>query len=293
MIDVNFLNYQNQIQGKVNHEVSEEPSHLLNRLSRAKIFEFNNSTDFEQFPTKIQKTLQKVANLKIGQDLLTFLIDHPQEKPLSFELSEEGFSFSREKNRIALNPHAFSIWSNRNEKFYWEMPYKVSFVHELIHFKHCLENEDKYKKMSFPDPHDTSVLLSPDLGDPEEQLTICGIDCYDKNVEIALCENHFRYAWNLPLRFTYLGIKGPKKVIQQDIPIESKQFSKFFERYWKKLPVNCYRKEALIVDIIEATPNQKKLINSIETFVKVHNLAKVDPDKVEDLKVREFWDLKL
>lgn len=61
-----------------------------------------------------------------------------------------------------------------------------------------------------PEPQD---LLCPEMDDPDEQLAICGMNAYEEEKEIVLCENHFRYAWNLPLRFAHRGVLSAKSAI--------------------------------------------------------------------------------
>lgn len=287
MLNFHILNYQAQLQKTINKEIKTKPSELLDRLYGAKIFEFNNSTDIHLFPTKIQKTLTKIAELSIGQDLLTFLIDHPKQKPLHFEFSDR-FSFHRYGNTIYINPHGFTIWENEHEKIWHKMPFKVSLVHELIHFKHCLENEKQYIQRISPF-NDTSLLLTSDLTDFEEQLTICGIGSQKDSNEIALCENHFRHAWNLPLRFSHAASSSPKRAIQYGT-VDPNKFATWFKKYWEKLPSESYRKEALIVDISEPTPNQLALISKIEAYVKVYNLSKVDTETKAILENNERFD---
>lgn len=289
MINFDVNKYNSQIKD-IDYNIEKNSSEFLAHLFQAKVFEFNGETDFNQFPTKIQKIFCKVANLKIGQELLTFFIENPVEKPLSFKISEKN-RFSPEEKEISFNLNCFSVWNNKNEEFYHKLSSKIGFVHELLHYKHSIENTEKFKRLSLT--CNPMVLLNADFEDGEEQLTICGIDCEQKESEIALCENHFRSAWNLPLRFTHLGIIGPKNIIQKAIQVNPNQFAEWFKSYWKKLPADCYRKEALIVDIAEPTDHQKELISKIESLVTVHNLAKIDPSKTVDLKAWEAFDFKI
>lgn len=329
MIDLTF--YQNQIQQIVEQPATvDQPAtkilDIFSQLSHKKVFEFNGSTDLHQFPAKIQKTLEKIATLKIGQDLLTFFINHPQDMPLCFEFCDKGFSYSPPLNRIYLHSNAFRLWSNGDSQPYWDSPFKVSFVHELLHYKHSLENKEKFEEMLklsnsrfFLNPleeasfvielhnlyledrekyYETAkiqpkILLNSDLDNAEEQLTICGIDYQQIKSEIVLCENHFRFAWNLPFRFTHRGIDNPKEAIQKDISIKSKLFKKVFERYWKNLPPTSFRRNALLVGIAEPSPNQTKLIERIKSFVTVYNLTAVDSNMKSNLEANELFDLWL
>lgn len=293
MIDLNISHYIDQLQLRVSQPPTEEPSSFLNRLWQTKIFKYGGSTDYFRFPSKILKTLAKIAQLKIGQDLLNDLIDQSPKEPLELEESQDKNSFSKIENKVQFNPNPFRLWKDSENNFFI-MPFKVSFVHELFHYKHWLENPTVYNKSFFNSESILTLLLTPKLDDPEEQLAICGIDCFKNNGAVVdLCENHFRLAWNLPLRFTHRGITSPKKLIEKDIPIDSEKFSAFFTHYWKKLPENCYRKEALLVNIENPTPHQKELVNSILPYVKVHNLAQISLEKAEKLKTYELWDFQI
>lgn len=268
--------------------LDEDPEELLKRISSAKIFEYDGKNNLDAFPSKIQKNFRKVANLKIGQNLLSFFIAHTQDHRLSFELTTEGSGFCFRERKISLLIGAFAIFKSGDS--YINLPSKITFIHELLHYKHFIENPKKFLEMSFPiETHD---LINPEMDDPEEQITICGINALEKNAEIVLCENHFRRAWNLPLRFTHQGIKDPKCAIERDVSIDYDLFLKLFKRYWNHIPEHCFRKTALVVNIDCPTPNQAELIQKVSSVVKVYNLAQIPDEKTrEAIKVSELWDI--
>lgn len=286
MFDIS--NYKNDLFQLVKQEIEIQPKSLLKQLSKNKIFEFEGKSNINEFPLKIKKTLEKIAEIKVGQELLMFFI-RSSKKTLILQLSDEKSCFYREENMIMLEPNIFTLWKNTNESEWACMPFKVTFVHELLHFMHSLEDIDKFREMVYPlEPQD---LLSHQMDNAEEQLTICGIDAFEKRAEIALCENHFRCAWNLPLRFTHHGVKSAKSAIQNNISIKPEQFVDLFERYHGKLPESSFRKQALIINIAEPNHHQQELIEAIERFVKVYNLAFInDPEEVLTLKTYELFD---
>lgn len=251
---------------------SKKQEEIIYALNEATVFSFGEEVIIAHFPPKIKRIIEKIANLGIGRILFEQLIENHIGPPIQLEFSDK-FAYWPRIGKITLKKNKFCAWEDESGKFILGIPSKLSFIHEVFHYLHFLEN--KHEMVERSTQINVDELLHPNFDNIEEQITICGIDSRKIDIlkTILFCENHFRHAWSLPYRFTHQSYLSPESIIEKNLMIDSESFGVYFKKYWKKLPAESIEKMELVIFIEKPTENQIKLIEAINSVVKVFNLA--------------------
>lgn len=287
-------------------EMTEHHQETLPPANYRDFLEIEHADAAPQFYAKVVKSLEKISRLEIGQKLFRGLADLSQGRRIKIKMCNQDKyeEFSKARLEIDLSLKKFHAWPDINGNYILDISMTVTLIHELLHALHFFEDPEgimeNVKRGAF-DKDGKLILLNSVISNLEEQVTITGISAIFDSIStcqdlgpISLCENTFRYARNLPLHFTHAGYISPKVIIQGDLKVDSETFSRYFERYWKRIPEDSFHKKTLFVEIDNPSENQSILLEKIRSLhlVNVCNSADLDGSSIQKLRTLECFDIQ-
>lgn len=160
-----------------------------------------------EFYASVIESLKEVAMLKPGRSLLKRLTKSLKEQTFKIcdciALNNSLPEFKPDEGAVYVSPLFQSYYISKQSLK--DHPFLIQLIHESTHALHLYETPaafwERYKNLS-PFSSCSKMLLSPNLTNPEEQLTIMGV--LDKNATVQLCENVFLRALGLPFRESHV-----------------------------------------------------------------------------------------
>ena len=199
------------------HRYIKQPiSRLGIELTFARFFHQMRIYGDEGFKSVLKNWVFELLETRPGVELISRISSFSHQHFIVAESNEIITHYNHEYRTIVMDRDETDAMGIKYGKIIpFKMPAKIRFAHELIHFLHVLENEEK----AFQDFQSSVDLIDPEFHNREEQLTITGLDRF-RNPNLSLfrmtaqndtyylvdgCnENSFLAAFKFPLRYNHV-----------------------------------------------------------------------------------------